>query len=47
MTPEQTFSALRRVARHNGRAVQEVLSLYVLERFLARLVESSFAHSAC
>ena len=40
MTPEQTFSALQRVARQEGRAVQELLTLYVLERFLARLVES-------
>ena len=39
MTPEQTFNALQRVARQEGRAVQELLTLYVLERFLARLVE--------
>lgn len=45
MTPEQTFSALQRIAREHGRAVQETLTLYVLERFLARLVESSFADS--
>ena len=45
MTPEQTFSALQKVARAHGRAVQEILTLYVLERFLARLVESTFADS--
>lgn len=45
MTPEQTFAALQRMARHDGRAVQELLTLYVLERFLARLVESSYADS--
>lgn len=45
MTPEQTFSALQRVARQSGRAVDEVLTLYVLERFLERLVESRFADS--
>lgn len=45
MTPEQTFSALQRIARQQGRAVQELLTLYVLERFLARLVESSYADS--
>lgn len=45
MTPEQTFNALQRVARQQGRAVQELLTLYVLERFLARLVESSYADS--
>jgi hypothetical protein len=43
MTPEQTFNALQRIARAQGRAVQELLTLYVLERFLARLVESSYA----
>ena len=43
MTPEQTFNALQRIARQQGRAVQELLTLYVLERFLARLVESSYA----
>lgn len=45
MTPEHTFSALQRIAREHGRAVQEILTLYVLERFLARLVESSLADS--
>lgn len=45
MTPEQTFNALQRVARQEGRAVQELLTLYVLERFLARLVESPYADS--
>jgi len=45
MTPEQTFTALQRIARKQGRAVQELLTLYVLERFLARLGESSFADS--
>lgn len=45
MTPEQTFSALQRIARQEGRAVQEVLTLYVLERFLARLVESLYEDS--
>ncbi|CAN5345537.1 nucleotidyl transferase AbiEii/AbiGii toxin family protein [soil metagenome] len=45
MTPEQTFSALQRIAREQGRAVQELLTLYVLERFLARLVESTYADS--
>lgn len=43
MTPEQTFNALQRIARQQGRAVQELLNLYVLERFLARLVESRYA----
>lgn len=45
MTSEQTFNALQRIARRQGRAVQELLTLYVLERFLARLVESSYADS--
>lgn len=45
MTPEQTFRALQRIAREQGRAVQELLTLYVLERFLARLVESTYADS--
>jgi predicted nucleotidyltransferase component of viral defense system len=45
MTPEQTFNALQRIARERGRAVQELLTLYVLERFLARLVESTYADS--
>jgi predicted nucleotidyltransferase component of viral defense system len=45
MTPEQTFTALQRIAREQGRAVQELLTLYVLERFLARLVESTYADS--
>ena len=45
MTPEQTLNALQRIAREQGRAVQELLTLYVLERFLARLVESSHADS--
>jgi len=45
MTPEQTFNALQRTAREQGRAVQELLTMYVLERFLARLVESSYADS--
>ena len=45
MTPEQTFNALQRMAREQGRSVQELLTLYVLERFLARLVESSYADS--
>ncbi|TQO19594.1 putative nucleotidyltransferase component of viral defense system [Rhodoglobus vestalii] len=45
MTPEQTFTALQRIARQQGRAVQELLTLYVLEQFLARLGESTFADS--
>jgi len=45
MTPEQTFTALQKVARQQGRAVQELLTLYTLERFLVRLVHSSFADS--
>jgi len=45
MTPEQTFSALQRIARQEGRAVQEVLTLYAFERFLARLVESPYEDS--
>lgn len=45
MTPEQTFNALQRIAREQGRAVQELLTLYVLERFLARLIESDYADS--
>jgi hypothetical protein len=45
MTPEQTFTALQRIARQQKRAVQELLTLYVLERFLARLVESTYADS--
>jgi hypothetical protein len=45
VTPEQTFSALQRIARQQRRAVQELLTLYVLERFLARLVESGYADS--
>ncbi len=38
MTPEQTSNALQRLAREQGRAAQELLTLYVLERFLARLL---------
>lgn len=34
-----------RIAREQDRAVQELLTLYVLELFLARLVESSYAGS--
>ena len=45
MTPEQTFSALQRIARQEGRAVQEVLTLYAFERFLARLVDSPYEDS--
>ena len=45
MTPEQTFNALQRIAREQSRAVQEFLTLYALERFLARLIESSYADS--
>ncbi|MGL4340132.1 MAG: nucleotidyl transferase AbiEii/AbiGii toxin family protein [Rhodoglobus sp.] len=45
MTPEHIFTALQRTAREQGRAVQEFLTLYALERFLARLVESSYAGS--
>jgi len=45
MTTEQTFAALQRIARQQGRAVQELLTLYVLEQFLARLGESAFADS--
>lgn len=45
MTPEQTFNALQRMARQDGRAVHKLLTLYVLEQFLARLVESSYADS--
>ena len=45
MTPEQTFTALQRIARQQGRAVQELITLYVLEQFLARLGESVFADS--
>ena len=46
MTPEQTFSALQRIARQKGRAVQEVLTLYAFERFLALLGESPYEDSA-
>jgi len=46
MTPEQTFSALHRIARQEGRAVQEVLTLYAFDRFLALLVESPYEDSA-
>ena len=46
MTPEQTFSALHRIARQEGRAVQEVLTLCAFERFLALLVESPYEDSA-
>lgn len=45
MSSEQTFSALQRIARQESRAVQELLTLYALERFLARLVESAYADS--
>ena len=37
MTPEQTFKALQWIAREQGRAVQELLTLYVLERFVAEV----------
>ena len=45
MTPEQTFFALQKLARNQSRAVQEILTLYVLEQFLARLVGTEYADS--
>lgn len=37
MRPAQTYDALRREARTRGRAFEEIVTLYALERFLARL----------
>jgi hypothetical protein len=45
MTPESVFTALQRLARRQGRAVQELVTLYVLEQFLVRLVESTHSGS--
>lgn len=36
MRPAQIHAALGRQARERGRATTELLTLYVLERFLAR-----------
>jgi Nucleotidyl transferase AbiEii toxin, Type IV TA system len=40
-TPHQTYAALQRLAREQGRTSQQLFELYVHERFLARLAASS------
>ncbi len=43
MRPGQVHNALRDVAKQRGRALTEILTLYVLERFLARLASTDYA----
>ena len=43
MRPGQVHNALREIARARGRAVNETLTLYVLERFLARPAVTDYA----
>ena len=42
MTPEQAYRRLQKRARDDGRPTGEYLTLYALERFVARLVDSKF-----
>lgn len=43
MRPAQTYDALRREARSRGRSFEEIVTLYALERFLARLTLTAYA----
>lgn len=42
-SPEEAYRALQRLARAEGRTMQQAFELYVHERFLARLADSRFA----
>ena len=42
-TPRETYAALQRLARVQGRTTQQLFELYVHERFLARLALSPVA----
>jgi hypothetical protein len=42
-TPQQTYGALQRLAREQGRTSQQLFEIYVHERFLARLAASSLS----
>lgn len=42
MRPAQTYAALRREANARGRAFGEIVTLYALERFLARLTQTRY-----
>lgn len=42
MRPAQTYAALRRAANTRGRAFGEIVTLYALERFLARLTQTPY-----
>lgn len=42
-TPHEAYAALQRLAREQGRTSQQLFELYVHERFLARLAESSIS----
>jgi hypothetical protein len=42
-TPTQTYAALQKLAREQGRTSQQLFELYVHERFLARLAASPLA----
>lgn len=43
MTPAQTYTALQKLAREQRRPVSEILTLYGLERVLARLAQTKYA----
>lgn len=42
-TPQRAYLDLQKLARDQGRNTQQLFELYIHERFLARLAESSFA----
>jgi hypothetical protein len=42
-SPEEAYRTLPRLARADGRTMQQAFELYVHERFLARLANSRFA----
>jgi hypothetical protein len=43
MRPTQIYAAVQKQARERGRAADEPLTLYGMERFLARLSSTTFA----
>lgn len=47
MSSLQTFQQLQRVARDRKRPVDEIITLYGLERFLARLGRTIYAEEVC
>lgn len=47
MTSDQIYRKLQRVARERRRATDEILTLYGLESFLARLVQTPFSDDFC